>query len=145
MAEENKNNRPDERKKIIVRRDSREWIVQNEGDSAVFFSSEDKEAAVKFAKNMAETHKVKMEVVDDEREKDRDEGKKDERDSTRSSNGEKRQNKKNNIIVERDRDDWIVKNENDSAVLFSSAIKEDALKFAKEMGKEHEVEVVEKD
>jgi ribosomal protein L10 len=99
------------------------WEVSTEGDSAVLFSSAEKKSAEDFAKNMAETHKVKLIVEDGE--------KKEEKDS----------NAKSKILVINDREAWIVRTENDSAVLFSSEDKNAAIDFANQMGKEHKVDV----
>lgn len=120
MEQESKDTKPPEKRNITVTSNSGDWEVKNEGDSAVLFSSQDKEAAVKFAKSMAETHKVKLHVEGED-------------------DGEPA--KKSDIIVIYDKEAWIVRNENDSAVLFSSPDKEPAVDFANQMGKEHKVKV----
>lgn len=102
------------------------WIVKNEGDSAVLFSASEKEKAVKFAKGMAKEHEIKLVVYDDEKKKQ-----------------EKVQTEKEPVIyVEKEGEDWVVRNEGDSATLFRASDKEASLKFAKEMAKNHEVKLV---
>ena len=48
---------------LLVKNKDHKWIVSNEGDSAVLFSSEDKEAAVKFAEEVASQHNLKLNVM----------------------------------------------------------------------------------
>lgn len=52
-----------------------------------------------------------------------------------------KENKKPIVNVERQDDSWIVRNDGDSAVLFTASEKPAAVKFAKEMAKNHGLEV----
>lgn len=46
------------------------------------------------------------------------------------------------VIVNKDADKWVVRNEDDSATLYQADQKEDAVKFANEMGEQHNIEVI---
>lgn len=48
---------------VMVKNIEEKWIVCNEGDSAVLFSTEDKEAAVKFAEEVANQHHLKLNIL----------------------------------------------------------------------------------
>ena len=49
---------------ILVKNKVDKWEVLNEGDSAVLFSSGEKEAAVKFAEEVAKKHNLELNVLD---------------------------------------------------------------------------------
>jgi cyanophycinase len=49
---------------IVVKNKSDKWEVFNEGDSAVLFSTEEKDVAVKFADEVARKHNLKVNVQD---------------------------------------------------------------------------------
>ncbi len=73
METENNEKKPGEKKKIIVSYYAGEWEVKNEGDSAVLFRSSNKEDAIKFAKDIARSHNIKIEIEDEIKKESKDE------------------------------------------------------------------------
>lgn len=97
--------------KVVIEPDGDKWVVRNEGDSAVLFTSDDEESAQRFAEQMAEYHNVELDLTATEP----------------------------TVSVERDGECWVVKHLGDSAILFSSDDREAAEKFAREMSQHHAV------
>lgn len=110
------------KKNILVKEEEGAWIVQTEGDTAILFSSADKEAAVKFGTDVANTHNVHVTIYD--------------------GKNPVAPTQKANILVYRKDGNWLVSTENDTAVLFASPDKDPALLFAKEMADGHGVKVI---
>lgn len=125
MTEESNEGRP-----IQVIRDGQEWIVKNDGDSASLFRSVDKKAAIKFASEMAEQHGIEMIVEEEERSADKD-------------GNHEPELKERDLLVYREDGKWIVSHEGDTAVLFTAADKNAALKFAKDMAEVHGIKLKE--
>jgi hypothetical protein len=109
---------------VCVEPDGDEWVVYNEGDSAVLFSAREKEDAVKFATEMSKQHEIKLRIADD-------------------GDAPQRADKEEALRVNVEHRDgmWVVKNDGDSAILFSSEDKDPALKFAQQMAEKHEIDL----
>jgi cyanophycinase len=54
----------DEKEAVIVKHKDDKWEVFNEGDTAILFSSPNKEEAVKFADEVAQQHNLKLNVLE---------------------------------------------------------------------------------
>lgn len=125
---ENKSKAVDEKNgKVIVEKNGDEWVVRNQGDSAILFSAHDKEPAVDFANDMVEKHEVELEIRDEEE----------------SHDDESQVPSVKDLVVSKNDGLWEVSHEGDTAVLFSAHDKEAAMKFARDMAEEHGIRVKE--
>lgn len=126
MSENSEGSSGDEFKSclIILEKEKDEWIVRNQGDSAVLFRAGEKEPALKFANEMSEQHGIDLKVVDEEKLRNEEELKTDQ-----------------DIIVRPEDGKWIVCHDHDTAVLFSAPSKEQALQFARDMSERHGIQI----
>ncbi len=93
------------------------WVVKNNGDSSVLFSSFDKGSAEKFAEEMSEAHDIGLKIYP----RDRNSKSPVQRDQMLRVNVEKRDGT------------WIVRKADEREVLFSSGSRDDALEFAESL------------
>jgi hypothetical protein len=133
-SEENQESKP-----VLVEKDRDEWIVKNEGDSAILFKSSEREPAVKFANDMAEQHGIEVKIKD--RENHRDNHRDDRRDERRSEEEQREEKKEHDLILKESDGKWVVMHEEDTAVLFSASERSQAEKFARQMAEEHGVKL----
>lgn len=115
-------------KKVVLEKDRDGWIVRNQGDSAILYSSSEREPALNFAQDMAEKHELDLDIKDYEDSEETEETSVD-----------------HNIVVSQTDGKWEVYHEDDTAVLFTASLKEQALKFAEEMAEKYELKVLVRD
>jgi REP element-mobilizing transposase RayT len=150
-AEEAKQSRQqpnDNKKNVHVRYTGKYYIVQNDGDDAVLYESEQKEASLDFAQKVADEHNVEV-VLDgrmgeDEDKSDRPGGEERKDHSERRRHEERKDDAEGprNVLIEDDGKYYIVRNDGDRAKLYESEDKEASLDFARKVAKDHQVDLV---
>lgn len=90
------------------------WVVKNQGDSTVLFSSPDKRAAEKFAGEMADAHDINLKVFPKDQ----------------NSSSPVREADKMKIDVEKRDGRWVVRKAGEETNLFTSDDRDSAVSFA---------------
>lgn len=112
MSEDNP--APDNTGKVNVEFLDNEWVVKNDGDSSILFRSTDKEAAQKFAAEMADAHEIELQTFK----------------KTESSGSPVKAPEQVKVNVERREGKWVVRKDGEAKDLYSSEDKKAAIEFA---------------